>query len=89
MPIIKSAKKAMRRSRVLHARNDEFKLRMKMAIKKFIKNITKGEAVALDDLKKVYKFVDKCAKIGVIKDKTAARKKSRVARLFNGAQKKA
>ena len=41
MPIIKSAKKAMRRSAVLHERYSEFKLRMKMAIKKFIKNVAK------------------------------------------------
>ena len=63
MPIIKSAKKAMRRSAVLQKRNSEFKLRMKMAIKKFIKSIAKAEALTLEDLKKVYKFVDKCAKI--------------------------
>ena len=35
-----------------------------------------------DDLNKIYKYVDKCAKVGVIKKKTAARKKARVARLF-------
>jgi len=82
MPIIKSAKKAARRSLVLNKRNTEFKLRMKMEIKKFIKSITKGEAVSQDELSKIYKYVDKCAKIGIIKKKTAARKKSRVARLF-------
>jgi len=79
----------MRRSAVLHERNSEFKLRMKMAIKKFIKNVAKWEAVSFDDLKKVYKFVDKCAKVWVIKKKTAARKKSRISRLFNTVQKKA
>lgn len=41
MPIIKSAKKAMKRSAVLRKRNDEFKLRMKMAMKKFIKSAAK------------------------------------------------
>ena len=41
MPITKSAKKAAKRSLVLHARNKEFKLRMKMEIKKFIKRVQK------------------------------------------------
>ena len=82
MPIIKSAKKAMKRSIVLNKRNTEFKLRMKMAIKKFLRNVTKGETVTQEDLNKIYKYVDKCAKVGVLKKKTAARKKARVARLF-------
>jgi ribosomal protein S20 len=30
----------------------------------------------------VYKFIDKCQKVGVIKKNTAARKKSRVAKAF-------
>jgi len=82
MPITKSAKKAASRSIVLQKRNNEFKLRMKMAIKKFLKSITKGEKVEQEDLNKVYKFIDKCQKVGVIKKNTASRKKSRVARMF-------
>lgn len=45
MPITKSAKKAAKRSLVLQKRNNEFKLRMKMAIKKFLKSINKAEKV--------------------------------------------
>jgi len=41
MPITKSAKKAAKRSLVLQARNKEFKLRMKMEMKKFVKRIEK------------------------------------------------
>jgi small subunit ribosomal protein S20 len=82
MPIIKSAKKAAKRSIVLNKRNTEFRLRMKMAIKKFLKSNTKGEPVTQEELSKIYKYVDKCAKVGIIKKKTAARKKARVARLF-------
>jgi ribosomal protein S20 len=41
MPITKSAKKASQRSLKLRERNSEFKLRMKMAIKKFKKSIEK------------------------------------------------
>lgn len=61
---------------------------MKMGIKKFIKSISKGDAVTNEDLSNVYKAIDKCAKIWLIKKKTAARKKSTIARLYNGAQKK-
>ena len=53
-----------------------------MAIKKFLKSITKGEKVAQEDLNNVYKFIDKCTKVGVIKKNTASRKKSRVAKAF-------
>ena len=82
MPITKSAKKAASRSIVLQKRNNEFKLRMKMAIKKFLKSINKAEKVGQEDLNKVYKFIDKCQKVGVIKKNTASRKKSRVAKMF-------
>ncbi len=41
MPITSSAKKAVKRSEKLRQRNSEFKLRMKMAIKKFKKSIEK------------------------------------------------
>jgi ribosomal protein S20 len=41
MPITKSAKKAMNRSQKLEKRNRDFKIRMKMAMKKFVKAIEK------------------------------------------------
>ena len=83
MPITKSAKKAAKRSLVLQKRNNEFKLRMKMAIKKFLKSVSKKEAVGQEDINNVYKFIDKCTKVGVIKKNTAARKKARVAKAFS------
>jgi len=49
---------------------------MKMAIKKFLKNTNKSQ----EELNAVYKFIDKCKKVGVIKKNTASRKKSRVAK---------
>jgi len=76
MPITKSAKKAAKRSIVLRRRNHEFKVRMKMAIKKFLKNETRTQ----DELNNVYKYIDKCYKVWIIKKNTAARKKSRVAK---------
>ena len=87
MPITKSAKKAHARSVKLHQRNYDFKLRMKMAIKKFMKNLTKGVDIAEDELHVLYKYIDKACKVGVLKKQTAARRKSRVAKLFNDSKK--
>ena len=83
MPITKSAKKAAKRSLVLQKRNNEFKLRMKMAIKKFLKNTNKSQ----EELNAVYKYIDKCQKVGIIKKNTAARKKARSAKAFAKVQK--
>jgi small subunit ribosomal protein S20 len=87
MPIIKSAKKAARRSIKLRQRNSEFKLRMKMAIKKFKKSLEKWEKVSLEELNKIYKYVDKCVKTWIIKKKNWSRKKSNMAKLFSSIQK--
>lgn len=80
MPIIKSAKKALRsgaRKRVFNLRR---KSEMQDVLKKLGKEITSGkkkEALAL--LPEAYQAIDKAAKRGVIKGNTAARKKSRLA----------
>lgn len=87
MPITKSAKKSAKRSLKLRARNHEFKLRMKMAMKKFKKNIEKGNKISIEDLSNVYKVIDKCEKVGIIKQRNAARKKSNMSRLFNSIKK--
>ncbi|AHB41135.1 TPA: 30S ribosomal protein S20 [Patescibacteria group bacterium] len=87
MPVTKSAKKALSRSLKLQQRNYDFKLRMKMAIKKFMKNLTKGVVVAETEVQNLYKYIDKACKVGVLKKQTAARRKSRVAKMFNVAQK--
>ena len=87
MPITKSAKKAAKRSLKLRDRNSEFKLRMKMAMKKFKKSIEKWETDSPDELNNIYKFIDKCVKVGVIKKKNWARKKSNMAKLLNTTKK--
>jgi len=83
MPITKSATKAAKRSLVLQKRNNQFKNRMKIAIKKLIKKSTKWEKIDKKELSDAYKFIDKSAKIWIIKKKSAARKKSRMAKLLN------
>ena len=82
MPIIKSAKKALRGSKRKHV----FNLRRAKAMNETVKEIkkltngkTKQEAEKL--LPKVYQAIDKAAKRGVIKKNTAARKKSRLVKM--------
>ena len=83
MPITTSAKKAMHRSQKLEKRNKDFKIRMKMAMKKFIKAIEKGEKVELTQLSNLYKSIDKCLKVGVLKQRNASRKKARMAKMYH------
>jgi small subunit ribosomal protein S20 len=82
--ITKSAKKAIRSS----ARKRVFNLRRLWEMRGVIKDIKKlivekkrDEAMAL--LPKAYKAIDKTAKRGVIKQNTAARKKSRLVAAIN------
>lgn len=82
MPIIKSAKKALRSS----ARKKVYNDRRRKAVKTVVKNIQKSvseksSAEAAKLLSLAYKEIDKAAKSGVIKKNTAARKKSRLAKL--------
>ena len=79
MPITKGAKKALRASQRKEVFNLRRKRDMKSTVKEFEKLLTAGktkEAEAL--LPEAYKKIDKAAKRGVIKDNTAARKKSRM-----------
>ena len=81
MPIKKSAKKALRQSLERRKINLFHKNRMKKVIKEIRELISekkKEEAKKLLPL--VYKYIDKAAKRGVIKENTAARKKSKLAK---------
>ena len=88
MPITKSAKKALRQNIKRKARNIVYKKKMKGLIKEvrglvLEKNLPAGGEKAKKLLSKLYKIVDKSAKVGVIKKNTAARKKSRITKLIN------
>jgi len=75
MPITKQAQKAMRRD----ARKRVHNLRRKRTMKEAVKSVQEGKK---DDLAEAYKAIDKATKSGVIKKNTAARKKSRLARII-------
>jgi small subunit ribosomal protein S20 len=82
MPIIKSAKKALRGSLVKKAMNDRNKKNIKESIKKIeklVKEKKKDEAKKL--LPEAYSVIDKAAKRGVIKKNNASRKKARLSKI--------
>jgi len=84
MPITKSAKKALRQNLKRRDRNLLYKNKMKSLIKEvkklvFQKKIEEAKKL----LPKIYKALDKAGKVGVIKLRTAARKKSRITKLVN------
>ncbi len=86
MPIIKSAKKALRGSKRKHV----FNLRRTKDVKETLKEVKKlvatktkeGKAEAEKLMPKMYQAIDKAAKRGVIKKNTASRKKSRIMKMI-------
>lgn len=83
MPIIKSAKKALRQNVRRRARNTEKKEAYKKAVKTVRKFVAekKGEE-AKKQLQLAYKALDKAAKTGVIKKNKSSRLKSRLSKLL-------
>lgn len=81
MPNKQNAKKALRQNIKRQARNSAKKNAFKDAIKKAVKAEIKKDAEALAIT--AQKALDKAAKIGVIKKKTAARRLSRLMKKVN------
>lgn len=82
MPNIRSAKKAMRVSGRKRVMNDARRKTMRETVKKVRSLAVTAKDVAVKDLHLAYQAIDKAMKRGVIKKNTAARKKSRLAKLF-------
>jgi small subunit ribosomal protein S20 len=79
MPITKGAEKANRQSQKKRIFNIRRKSVMSDVVKSVNKAVVAGDAAkAKELLPKAYQAIDKAAKRGVIKDNTAARKKSRL-----------
>ncbi|KKS16310.1 MAG: 30S ribosomal protein S20 [Parcubacteria group bacterium GW2011_GWB1_41_6] len=88
MPIIKSAKKALRQSEKRKKRN----LKRKEAFRDVLKKIKKlAAAKELEKAKQLvplaYKALDKAAKTGVVKKNMASRKKSKLMKVLARASK--
>ena len=83
MPITKSAKKALRQSKRRRVRNLVKKSKYRALVKEFKKAIADKkftEAKAI--LPKVYKSLDKAAKVNVIRKNKASRLKSRLTKVL-------
>lgn len=84
MPIIKSAKKELRKAKKREARNKKVKANLRFLERKFLKFIKeKNKEKAKEFFQKLQKAFDKAAKINVIKKNRASRKKSRLAKKLN------
>ena len=87
MAITKSAKKALRKSLKRKEINLSYKERMKKLLKEASNLVSQKK---IEELKKllpqIYKILDKAAKVGVIKKRTADRKKSRITKLVLKSQ---
>jgi len=84
MPIIKSAKKALRQSEKRRRGNTKRKNEMKSTVKLLRKLVAENKKKdALKLIPQAYKSIDKAAKRGVIKKNAAGRKKSRLTKMIN------
>ncbi len=82
MPITKSAIKAMKQSRKANERNKAVKANFRLKVKEVKKDLA-GEAKDVAALaSKAMQAIDKASKNGVIHKKTAARRKSRLAKVI-------
>jgi len=83
MPIIKSAKKALRGSLRKKVINDRSKKKIKESVKKIQKLVKEKK---IDEAKKIlpvaYSVIDKAAKKGIIKKNNASRRKSRLSKII-------
>ena len=87
MPIIKSAKKALRGSQ----KKKVFNLRRKRTMKDSIKTVEglvndKKKKEAQEKLSLAYKAIDKATRRGVLKKNTAARRKAKLAKAIKNIQ---
>ncbi|HOB28704.1 MAG: 30S ribosomal protein S20 [Dethiobacteria bacterium] len=84
MPVTRSAEKRMRQTSKRTARNRRIKSMVKTAIRRFEEALQSGDReLARDKLIKAVRQIDRAVAKGVIHKNTAARKKSRLTRLFN------
>jgi len=89
MPIKESAKKYMRVTARKTIKNSKVKGVFRSAVKKTHEAVTKGNTeVAMSELKRAMKALDKASQKKVIHKNTAARKKSRLNKMVKNSIKK-
>ena len=85
MANIKSAQKRIRVAAKRQARNKHIKTGTKTAIKKVVTAVKNGEQETKELLVQAVRTIDKACTKGVFHKNTAARKKSRLAKMVNKA----
>ncbi|NLA11533.1 MAG: 30S ribosomal protein S20 [Firmicutes bacterium] len=84
MPVTKSAEKRMRQTVKRTARNRHAKSVVKTAIRRFEESLQDGDReVAQNNLRQAVRQIDQAVAKGILHKNNAARKKSRLTRLFN------
>lgn len=84
MPIIKSAKKRVKVTEKKTAQNREWKNKLKSAIKDFENVVETGnKEEAEEQLRETIKVIDKAVSRNIIHKNNAARKKSRLTKMYN------
>ena len=84
MPIIKSAKKRMRVTKKKTAQNKRWKESVKNTIKNFEVAVEEGNKEEAEELlREAKKIIDKAAQRGIFHKNNAARKKSRLSKMYN------
>lgn len=83
----KSALKRMKQSEIRRQRNKQVKTRVKNTVRNYLSSLGEDDReVSRQNLISAVKVIDKAASKGVIHKKTAARKKSRLAKKLNQSQ---
>ena len=83
MPNIKSVKKDVKRSKMLHNKNIAVKSRIKTFIKNAKTVIAAGDETANKSISAAESVIDRAAEKGIIHKNAAARRKSRLMRAAN------
>ena len=82
MPQRRTSIKELRKNHTRRMRNMDIKTDLKKTVKSFVSTASQDKTKATDLLKELYKKMDKAAKRNVLHKKTAARRKSRFAKLL-------
>lgn len=82
MPQRRTAIKDLRRNRTRHMRNLDIRTDLKKTVKKFLYALKDKKSETQELLKVLYRKMDKAAKRNILHKKTAARRKSRFAKLL-------
>ena len=81
---IKSAIKRAKTAKVKTLQNSMVKSAVKTAVKRFEEDLGAGDSTKLQDaFSKAAKTIDKACAKGILKKNTAARRKSKIARMIN------